>query len=36
MGRENVAYPVDEPQFSDEIVSFATKVIKGEIKPSPV
>jgi len=31
--RDIIPYPIDEPLFTDEIVAFATKVVKGEIEP---
>jgi len=29
--RSNIPYPEEEPLFSDELVAYATKIVKGEI-----
>lgn len=31
--RQILVYPKDEPLYSEEIIAFATRVVKGEIKP---
>ena len=33
VGAGSMAYPIDMPQFKEEIVAYATKIVKGEIVP---